>query len=169
MSPKTTSSADELTLFLTHGSGFADNLDWPYSTSRAIPPSIGLPPAKPRVRKIVSVRRLVLAGLAVLLLLTVVSGPKVATQNYKANISATGRMKFTHRSHHAPRDEAHHAERDDYVNSCRSPYTAPRLETFGTRVDFVASPQDACRQAADMGKLAFILHVSGYFEDPGFT
>jgi hypothetical protein len=40
MAPTTTSSADELTLFLTHGSGFPDKLDCPYSASRPILPSI---------------------------------------------------------------------------------------------------------------------------------
>jgi hypothetical protein len=134
MAPKTTSSADELTLFLTHGSGFADHLDCPYSASWPMPPSIELPPTKPRVQKTVTVRRLVVASLAILLFLMLVSSTKVATQNNETNVCP-----------------------------------APRLEPFGTRVDFFPSPQIACRLAAGTGKLAFILHVSGYFEDPGFT
>jgi hypothetical protein len=134
MAPTTTSSADELTLFLTHGSGFADNLDCPYSTSRPILPSIELPAMKPPSQRIVTSRRLIVAGLAVLLFLILVSSTKVTPQNYETKVCAN-----------------------------------PRLETFDTRVDFFPSPQDACRRAADTGKLAFILHVSGYFEDPGFT
>jgi hypothetical protein len=39
----------------------------------------------------------------------------------------------------------------------------------GTAVAFVASPVQAARRAADEGKLLFTLHVSGNFEDPGFT
>jgi hypothetical protein len=134
MAPTTTSSADELTLFLTHGSGFADNLDCPYSASRPILPSIELPAAKPPVRRIITARRLVVAGLVVLFFLMLVSSTKVPTQNYETKVCAN-----------------------------------PRLETFDTRVDFFPSPQDACRRAAGTGKLAFILHVSGYFEDAGFT
>jgi hypothetical protein len=134
MAPKTTASADELTLFLTHGSGFPDHLDRPYSASWPILPSIEIPAAKPPGKKIVSARRLVLAGLAVMLFLMLVSSTKVATQDYETKVCA----------------KAH-------------------LETCGTRVNFLPSPQDACRRAAGTGKLAFILHVSGYFEDPGFT
>jgi hypothetical protein len=162
MSPKTTSSDDELTLFLTHGSGFADNPDWPYSTSRAIPPSIGLPPAKPRVRKIVSVRRLVLAGVAIVLFLLLVSSTKVVTEN--PCCGPVSLPAWWHGQETVPQPR-HSQETVPQPNE--SP--APRLETFGTRVDFLPSPEAACRQAAGASKLAFILHVSGYFEDPGFT
>ena len=41
--------------------------------------------------------------------------------------------------------------------------------TCGTTVNFLASTQAAARQAATEGKLVFTLHVSGNFEDPGFT
>jgi hypothetical protein len=41
--------------------------------------------------------------------------------------------------------------------------------TCGTSVAFLASPQQAARRAAEEGKVLFILHVSGNFEDPGFT
>ena len=134
MAPTTISLADELTLFLTHGSGIPDNLDCPYSASRPMPPSIELPAAKPPVRRIITPRRLVVAGLVVLSFLMLVSSTKVATQDHEIKVCAN-----------------------------------PRLETFDTRVDFLPSPQEACRRAAGTGKLAFILHVSGYFEDPGFT
>jgi hypothetical protein len=40
---------------------------------------------------------------------------------------------------------------------------------FGTAVTFVASPKIAEEEAAKQHKLVFILHVSGNFEDPGFT
>jgi hypothetical protein len=148
MAPNTTSPAEELTLFLTHGSGFAHILDCLYSMSRPIPPSIELPVTKPPVRRIITARRLVLAGLPVVILLLLVYAPKVATQSSEIHASATKLSRPT-----CP------------TNVC----PAPRLQSFGTRVDFVPSPQDACRQAAGAGKLAFILHVSGYFEDPEFT
>jgi hypothetical protein len=45
----------------------------------------------------------------------------------------------------------------------------PNFETHGTAVNFVRSPQVANRQAQLEDKLVFILHVSGNFEDPGFT
>jgi hypothetical protein len=41
--------------------------------------------------------------------------------------------------------------------------------TCGTSVNFLASTQAAARRAAAEDKLVFILHVSGNFEDPGFT
>jgi hypothetical protein len=41
--------------------------------------------------------------------------------------------------------------------------------TCGTCVAFLASPQMAARRAAEEGKILFTLHVSGNFEDPGFT
>lgn len=39
----------------------------------------------------------------------------------------------------------------------------------GTAIEFVATPVEAARQAAEEKKLVLVLHVSGYFEDPGFT
>jgi hypothetical protein len=39
----------------------------------------------------------------------------------------------------------------------------------GTAVAFVASPRAAGEQAIKQHKLLFVLHVSGNFEDPGFT
>jgi hypothetical protein len=41
--------------------------------------------------------------------------------------------------------------------------------TCGTSVAFLASPPQAARRAAEEGKLLFVLHVSGNFEDPGLT
>jgi hypothetical protein len=42
-------------------------------------------------------------------------------------------------------------------------------ETFGTSVEFVASPAEAYRRAKQNDKLVFLLHVSGNFEESGFT
>jgi len=41
--------------------------------------------------------------------------------------------------------------------------------TFGTQVEFVDTPGLAAQQALKEGKLVFVLHVSGNFEDPRFT
>ena len=148
MAPKTTSSAEELTLFLTHGSGFAHILDCQYYESTPSPASIELPAPTPPARKIFTVRGLVQAGLVVVLLLILGSACKVATSIYHNTVPSTKLARPICKTIVCP---------------------APRLENFGTRVDFVPSPQDAYRQAAGTGKLAFILHVSGYFEDPEFT
>ena len=42
-------------------------------------------------------------------------------------------------------------------------------ETFGTSVEFVRNPQVAFKTAKEDGKLTFLLHVSGNFEDARFT
>jgi len=42
-------------------------------------------------------------------------------------------------------------------------------ETFGTTVAFVRNPAEAERLATAERKLAFLLHVSGNFEESGFT
>jgi hypothetical protein len=39
----------------------------------------------------------------------------------------------------------------------------------GTTVEFVGTPSEAAREAKKEQKLVFILHVSGYFEDPKLT
>jgi hypothetical protein len=39
----------------------------------------------------------------------------------------------------------------------------------GTAVEFVDTPVAAAKLAAGQKKLVFVLHVSGYFEDPQFT
>jgi len=41
--------------------------------------------------------------------------------------------------------------------------------SFGTSVEFLDTPSDAAAQAKKEGKLVFVLHVSGNFEDPRFT
>jgi hypothetical protein len=46
---------------------------------------------------------------------------------------------------------------------------AGECETFGTAVTFARNPQEAARKASAERKLTFLLHVSGNFEDAGFT
>ncbi len=41
--------------------------------------------------------------------------------------------------------------------------------SYGTQIDFLDSPTEAAKQAKKEGKLVFILHVSGNFEDSTFT
>ena len=41
--------------------------------------------------------------------------------------------------------------------------------SHGTAVDFLDTPSEAAKQAKKDGKLVFVLHVSGNFEDPRFT
>jgi cell division protein FtsN len=55
-------------------------------------------------------------------------------------------------------------------NGCRAgrPADAER-ETFGTAVAFARNPRQAARLAAAEGKLTFLLHVSGNFEEARFT
>ena len=45
----------------------------------------------------------------------------------------------------------------------------PAREKFQTEVEFVRNAQEAARIAKADNKLTFLLHVSGNFEDPGFT
>jgi hypothetical protein len=45
----------------------------------------------------------------------------------------------------------------------------PGRETFATAVQFVRNPAEAGRMASRERKLLFLLHVSGNFEDSGFT
>jgi hypothetical protein len=49
------------------------------------------------------------------------------------------------------------------------PDDKPACGNHGTAIDFVDSPKEAASQAKKAGKLVFILHVSGHFEDPRFT
>ena len=42
-------------------------------------------------------------------------------------------------------------------------------EQYGTSVEWAGSPSEAAAMARKQEKLVFILHVSGYFEDPKFT
>jgi hypothetical protein len=39
----------------------------------------------------------------------------------------------------------------------------------GTKLEFVDSPKEAAAIAKKEQKLVMVLHVSGYFEDPGLT
>jgi hypothetical protein len=45
----------------------------------------------------------------------------------------------------------------------------PACSAHGTAIDFVDTPSLAAKQAKKEGKLVFVLHVSGNFEDPRFT
>ena len=42
-------------------------------------------------------------------------------------------------------------------------------KSYGTSVVWAGSPSDAAKKAKEEQKLVFVLHVSGYFEDPKFT
>lgn len=45
----------------------------------------------------------------------------------------------------------------------------PTCGDHGTTIDFFDTPNLAAKQAKKDGKLVFVLHVSGNFEDPRFT
>jgi hypothetical protein len=45
----------------------------------------------------------------------------------------------------------------------------PTCGKHGTTIEFLATPKEAAEQAKKEGKLVFVLHVSGHFEDPRFT
>jgi hypothetical protein len=47
--------------------------------------------------------------------------------------------------------------------------SAVARQLHGTSVAFVSTPTEAARLAGREGKLLFLLHVSGHFEDPDFT
>ena len=49
------------------------------------------------------------------------------------------------------------------------PKTGESCGSYGTQIEFTDSPADAAKKAKKEGKLVFILHVSGHFEDPRFT
>jgi hypothetical protein len=42
-------------------------------------------------------------------------------------------------------------------------------QKLGTTIDFLPTPADAVAQAAEQHKLVFLLHISGNFEESGFT
>ena len=50
-----------------------------------------------------------------------------------------------------------------------APPDKPTCGNHGTSIQFVATPREAAKQAKKEGKLVFVLHVSGHFEDPRFT
>jgi len=45
----------------------------------------------------------------------------------------------------------------------------PSCANHGTTIDFLDTPREAAALAKKEGKLVFVLHVSGNFEDPQFT
>jgi len=47
--------------------------------------------------------------------------------------------------------------------------TATTCQSHGTSIDFVETPKEAAALAKKAEKLVLVLHVSGNFEDPGFT
>jgi hypothetical protein len=59
------------------------------------------------------------------------------------------------------------ARADD--NQAKLESKAERTACHSTAVEFVATPIDAAKFASEEKKLVFVLHVSGYFEDPKFT
>jgi hypothetical protein len=51
-----------------------------------------------------------------------------------------------------------------------TPAAPPKTcETFGTSVEFAASPAEAAKTAKRDDKLLFLMHISGNFEDDAFT
>jgi len=46
---------------------------------------------------------------------------------------------------------------------------ADRCKTFDTKVRFHRGPAEAAAEAKASKKMLFVLHISGNFEDPGFT
>jgi hypothetical protein len=65
--------------------------------------------------------------------------------------------------------EAPPAVGKDEAQAVRADIPPAERETFGTAVGFVRNPQAAARLAGAEGKLTFLLHVSGNFEDDRFT
>jgi hypothetical protein len=56
------------------------------------------------------------------------------------------------------------------VQAPKKPAQPEKSQTrCGTAVDFVKDPSEAARLASQKGRLQFILHVSGDFEDAQFT
>lgn len=59
------------------------------------------------------------------------------------------------------------------INSSESAETAAPVcsadRSLRTALVWAKSPQEAAEQARREGKLVFVIHVSGNFEDPGFT
>lgn len=64
----------------------------------------------------------------------------------------------------APKETAKPAADTSSTGTCKA-----TGDGFGTAVAFAASPTLAGEQAFKEHKLLFVLHVSGNFEDPGFT
>jgi hypothetical protein len=55
------------------------------------------------------------------------------------------------------------------TNECLPRLTLQLKGMHGTSLDFVCTPAEAAKQAGEQGKLVFLLHISGNFEDSGFT
>jgi hypothetical protein len=53
------------------------------------------------------------------------------------------------------------------AKACAGPQQA--TATLGTTLEFAGSPSDALKQAVKEHKLVFLLHISGNFEESGFT
>lgn len=47
--------------------------------------------------------------------------------------------------------------------------TEDKCRTFGTTVRFHKTAAEAVAEARDTRKMPFVLHISGHFDDPGFT
>lgn len=45
----------------------------------------------------------------------------------------------------------------------------PACNGYGTTIAFLDTPREAAHWSTQEGKLVFVLHVSGHFEDPRFT
>lgn len=54
------------------------------------------------------------------------------------------------------------AAQDDNCSKCGN-------KRYGTSVEWAGTPSEAAKLAKEQEKLVFVLHVSGYFEDPKFT
>ncbi|MGL4550103.1 MAG: hypothetical protein ACRC33_02855 [Gemmataceae bacterium] len=55
------------------------------------------------------------------------------------------------------------------LSAAFAPAAEPACAAHGTAVDFHDTPGLAAAAAKKEGKLVFVLHVSGDFEDPRFT
>ncbi len=49
------------------------------------------------------------------------------------------------------------------------PVVEDPCQTFGTKVRFHKGPAEAIAEAKTSKKMLFVLHISGHFDDPGFT
>ncbi len=54
-------------------------------------------------------------------------------------------------------------------SGARSPRVCSKDRSLGTAMTWASSPSEAFDQAKAEGKLVMLLHVSGNFEDSGFT
>lgn len=56
-----------------------------------------------------------------------------------------------------------------YIPVFQADDAQPKADCHGTAIEFVDTPVEAAKLAAQQKKLVLVLHVSGHFEDPGFT